>query len=187
MIITMYSLLKEKTRYIQAFFANPRAFGAIAPSSSVLCRAMSEAVNWEHIKNVAELGAGDGVLTQHLLRRMSATATLAAYEINQQLAYKLTMINDSRLSVYTDSAENLKPGYDAIFSGLPLLSLKEPLRQKILLRIVSSLNPGGVFVQFQYTSLSEPLLSKYFLWTRSHVIRNLPPAFVYRCQVAMCH
>lgn len=187
MIITTYSLLKEKTRYLQAFFANPRAFGSIAPSSSILCRTMSDAVDWNRIQYVAELGAGDGVLTHHLLRRMQTNATLNAYEINPQLARKLTTLHDARLSVFTDSAETLMPGYDAIFSGLPLLSMPEPLRQRILARIAQALNPGGVFVQFQYTSLSEPLLSQHFNWTRTRVMRNLPPAIVYRCQMAVRH
>ncbi len=130
MITTTYSLLKEKTRYLQAFFANPRAFGSIAPSSSALCRTMSEAVDWQQTQRIAELGAGDGVLTRHLLHSMRADATLAAYEINPQLAHKLNAFNDLRLTVHTDSAETLGTGYDAIFSGLPLLSLPQALRER---------------------------------------------------------
>ena len=187
MIVTTYSLLKEKTRYLQAFFANPRAFGSIAPSSSALCRIMSEAVDWQQSQRIAELGAGDGVLTRHLLQSMRADATLAAYEINPQLAHKLNAFNDLRLTVHADSAENLGTGYDAIFSGLPLLSLPQALRERMMIQISRALNPGGVFVQFQYTSLSEPLLSQHFYWTRTRVMRNLPPAYVYRCQAAAHH
>ncbi|MBP2200260.1 phospholipid N-methyltransferase [Pantoea cypripedii] len=187
MILTTFSLLKEKTRYMQAFIANPRAFGSIAPSSPSLCRRMSDAVDWTQAHHVAELGAGDGVLTRHLLNRMHSRATLSAYEINPRLALKLSSLNDNRLTVFTDSAEQVEQGCDAIFSCLPLLSLPEPLRHRILQRVVASLNPGGLFIQFQYTSFSEPLLSGYFHWTRTRVMRNLPPALVYRCQsVGVC-
>jgi phospholipid N-methyltransferase len=148
---------------------------------------MSEAVDWQQTQRIAELGAGDGVLTRHLLHSMRADATLAAYEINPQLAHKLNAFNVLRLTVHTDSAETLGTGYDAIFSGLPLLSLPQALRERILTQISRALTPGGVFVQFQYTSLSEPLLSQHFYWTRTRVMRNLPPAYVYRCQAAAHH
>jgi phospholipid N-methyltransferase len=176
-----YSLLKEKTRYLQAFISSPRSFGSITPSSSSLCRRMSGSIDWTNTYRIAELGAGDGVLTRHLLQRMHTQAVLDAYEINPILASKLASLNDVRLQVHLRSAEDLRGKYDAIFSGLPLLSLSESLRHSILERASKALTPNGCFVQFQYTSLSESLLSNYFSWTRMHVIKNLPPAFIYHC------
>lgn len=68
-----------------------------------------------------------------------------------------------------------------IFSGLPLLSLPTELREAILRAVYNALGPNGVFVQFQYTSLTQPDLSRYFTWERQRVLKNVPPAWVYRC------
>lgn len=181
MIQSTYSLLKEKTRYLQAFISSPRAFGSIMPSSTSLCRRMAGSVDWSNTYRIAELGAGDGVLTRHLLQRMHTQSALDAYEIDPNLANKLSILNDRRLQIHLKSAEYLSGEYDAIFSGLPLLSLPESLRLRILGQVSQALTPNGCFVQFQYTSLSESLLTKYFSWTRVHIIKNFPPAYIYRC------
>lgn len=181
MLKTTYSLLKGKTRYLQAFISNPRAFGSIMPSSSSLCRRMAGSVDWSNTYRIAELGAGDGVLTRHLLQRMHTQSVLDAYEINPAFANKLSMLEDTRLQVHLDSAEELRGEYDAIFSGLPLLSLPELLRFSILGQINKTLTPNGFFVQFQYTSLLEPLLTSYFSWKRVYIIKNFPPAYIYFC------
>ncbi|EXU77088.1 class I SAM-dependent methyltransferase [Erwinia mallotivora] len=181
MLLTAFSWIKDKTGYLQEFISEPRKTGTIAPSSMSLCTTMSDAVDWNRCQHIAELGAGDGVLTRHLLARMRPDASLLAFETNPRFHTQLQEINDARLEVTGDSAETLSGHYDAIFSGLPLLSLPHSVRHGILSRAASLLSPQGVFVQFQYTSLSEPLLSGYFAWNRTRVLRNLPPAWVYRC------
>ncbi|CCG86335.1 class I SAM-dependent methyltransferase [Erwinia piriflorinigrans] len=176
------SYLKNKVGYIQEFIADPRNTGTIAPSSQTLCRAMSEAVDWQRALHIAELGAGDGVLTRHLLSLMREDARLQTFETNPRFYSSLNSMQDRdpRLQVMAKSAENLHGQFDAIFSCLPLLSLPYALRHRILKRAATQLAPGGIFVQFQYTSLSEPLLSSYFAWSRKRVLANLPPAWVYQ-------
>ncbi|WP_193323384.1 class I SAM-dependent methyltransferase [Erwinia endophytica] len=181
MLLSTFSYIKAKTDYLQEFISNPRKTGTIAPSSTALCKAMSDAVDWDRCERIAELGAGDGVLTRHLLRRMRPDAELLAFETNPRFHPKLAVISDPRLRVTEASAETLNGEYDAIFSGLPLLSLPHSVRHAILERAAAQLSAEGVFVQFQYTSLSEPLLSGYFAWNRTRVLCNLPPAWVYRC------
>lgn len=181
MLLTAFSWIKDKTGYLQEFIAEPRKTGTIAPSSLSLCKTMSNAVDWKSCLNIAELGAGDGVLTRHLLSRMRPDANLLAFETNPRFHSRLAEIDDARLEVTGSSAETLSGEFDAVFSGLPLLSLPHSVRHGILARAASLLSPNGMFVQFQYTSLSEPLLSEYFGWNRIRVLRNLPPAWVYCC------
>ncbi|WP_197473318.1 MULTISPECIES: class I SAM-dependent methyltransferase [unclassified Erwinia] len=181
MLLSAFSYIKDKTGYLQEFLTDPRKTGTIAPSSGFLCRTMSDAVEWGSCQRIAELGAGDGVLTRHLLSRMRPDAELLAFETNPRFIPKLQAIDDPRLTITTASAETLSHEYDAIFSGLPLLSLPQKVRDTILARAASLLSPHGVFVQFQYTSLSEPLISDHFAWHRTRVLCNLPPAWVYRC------
>ncbi|WP_428946241.1 class I SAM-dependent methyltransferase [Pantoea sp. FN060301] len=181
MLLTAFSYIKDKTGYLQEFITDPRKTGTIAPSSVSLCRTMTDAIDWSRCADVAELGAGDGVLTKHLLRKMRPDAQLLAFETNPRFLPRLEAIDDQRLQISSASAETLSGEYDAIFSGLPLLSLPEPVRHGILARAAARLRPQGVFIQFQYTALSETLLSDYFAWKRTRVFCNLPPAWVYRC------
>lgn len=181
MLLTAFAYIKNKTGYLQEFLTDPRKTGTIAPSSMSLCRTMSEAIDWHRCESVAELGAGDGVLTRHLLTKMRPDAALLAFETNPRFLTRLQAIGDPRLQISSASAETLSGDYDAIFSGLPLLSLPAPVRHRILERAAARLRPQGIFVQFQYTALSESLLSDYFAWERRRVFCNLPPAWVYRC------
>lgn len=181
MLASAFTLMREKADFVHQFLRNPRKMGSITPSSNALCRAMIESVRWENQLNIAELGAGDGVLTRKLLARMAPEATLDVFEISRLLAEKLTALSDPRMTVRTCSAEYLNGKYDAIFSGLPLLSLPPELRNAILRAVFNALGPNGVFVQFQYTSLTQPDLSRYFTWERQRVLKNVPPAWIYRC------
>jgi phospholipid N-methyltransferase len=181
MLASAFTLMRKKADFVHQFIRNPRKMGSITPSSGTLCRAMTRSVAWDNQLNIAELGAGDGVLTRQLLARMSPEATLDVFEISGSLAEKLIAMDDPRMTVRTCSAEYLNGKYDAIFSGLPLLSLPPALRDAILRAVFNALSPTGVFVQFQYTSLTQPDLSRYFTWERQRVLKNVPPAWVYRC------
>ncbi|AUX71874.1 putative methyltransferase [Erwinia pyrifoliae DSM 12163] len=55
------------------------------------------------------------------------------------------------------------------------MSLPQALRHRILQRAADRLHANGVFVQFQYTSMCETLLSIYFACNRTRVLANLPP------------
>lgn len=181
MLASAFTLMRAKANFIHQFIRHPRKMGSVTPSSATLCRAMSDSVCWNSALRVAELGAGDGVLTRHLLERMLPQAQLDVFEINAQLADKLRAQEDARMQVLTCSAEYLNGEYDAIFSGLPLLSLPPALRDRILRAVFNAIGEDGVFIQFQYTSATQPDLSRYFIWQRQRVLKNLPPAWVYRC------
>lgn len=183
MLITALAQVRAKANFIHQFLRHPRATGSITPSSAALCRTMCNSVNWQSTSHIAELGAGDGVLTRHLLREMPPEARLDAWEISPSLATQLASLNDPRLTVHQGSAEHLAGSYQAIFSGLPLLSLPAPLRRSLLDAVAKALAPGGVFIQFQYTTLVQNELERNFRWQRQRVLKNLPPAWVYRCQL----
>ncbi len=181
MLASALTLMRAKANFVHQFIRNPRKMGSITPSSATLCRTMTDAVNWDHSLRIAELGAGNGVLTRQILDRMSPQAQLDVFEISPELVKTLRTLPDDRMQVRACSAEYLCGEYDAIFSGLPLLSLPPTTREAILRAVHDALGPHGVFVQFQYTSLTQPSLSRYFTWQRQRVLKNVPPAWVYRC------
>lgn len=176
--------LKKHLTYINSFLQNPRSVGTLMPSSPALCGAMVKEIDWSQKSLVvAELGAGDGVLTRHILHAMSPDARLSAYEINPLFFSDLEEIQDPRLTVRKVSAEILDQPYQVIFSCLPFLSL--PLR--VSLRIIKATlqileQTQGTFILFQYTQRMERVLSRYFQWERKLVVKNFPPAYVYVCK-----
>ncbi|ATA19052.1 phospholipid N-methyltransferase [Gibbsiella quercinecans] len=174
--------LKNHFSYIQQFMAAPRTVGTLMPSSPWLCQAMLNQVEWTRALSIAELGAADGVLTKRILARMRADAVLDAYEIQPGFVRQLRQIDERRLRVMAHSAEQLSQDYDVIFSCLPLLSMPVKVSMRILQQAQARLHArAGVLVLFQYSPLSEKLLSRYFYWKKLRVVRNFPPALVYVC------
>ncbi|WOA54466.1 class I SAM-dependent methyltransferase [Dickeya solani] len=173
--------LKNYFSYVRQFIAAPRSVGSVIPSSATLCRAMMNQVDWCTNLSIAELGAANGVLTKGILERMRADAVLDAYEINPGFVNQLQKISDKRLNVVAASAETLINHYDIVFSCLPLLSMPTRITMRILNQIRKRMAPHSTFVQFQYSPLSEKLLSHYFNWQRIVVVKNVPPALVYVC------
>lgn len=174
--------LKNHFSYLQQFMASPRTIGTLAPSSPWLCQAMLNQIEWTSALSIAELGAADGVLTKRILGRMRADASLEAFEIQPNFVHQLRKIDDRRLHVMDRSAEEMARDYDVVFSCLPLLSIPVKTSIRILQQARQRLQTrGGTLVLFQYSHLSEKLLSRYFHWKRMRVVRNFPPALVYIC------
>lgn len=105
--------------YLKRFVISPTTMGTIAPSSRWLCYEMLDKLNWQRDIQIAELGAGTGVITQQILKRMSVDSSLDVFEIEPSFATELDKIDDNRLRVYTASAEKLNSHYNMIISGLP--------------------------------------------------------------------
>jgi len=172
---------------------NIRTTGTITRSSRFLCREMIRPVNFEKAKIIVELGAGDGVITRHILDRMSADAKLISFEVNDKFCEILRNIRDPRLVVVEDSAEHISSqleehGFDHadyIVSALPFLSLPKELGTDILRKSAAALRPGGVFTQMQYSLLIRHLYESIFdKVTIRFVPLNVPPAFVFSCKKA---
>ena len=155
-----------------------------------------------------EVGPGTGVMTQALLNRMPADATLLAFEINSRFSRYLKLnVADPRLEVINASAEMLRKevrrrGYervDAVVSSLALGLMTDWQRRAFLNELGSLLGEAGVFTQYQYFHGLQVrngqvgrfnlmlLLRRYFRSVQRSIIwRNLPPAFVFECREPLC-
>ena len=174
--------IKNQFSYLQNFISSPRTFGTLAPSSPWLCQAMVNQVDWTKSLKIAEFGAADGVLTRRILGKMRVDAQLQAFEIQPNFIHKLNLIDDQRMLVMGHSAEHLQGDFDAIFCCLPLLSIPTRISMKILQRAQQRLKQNdGELILFQYSRLSEKMLSRYFSWKKIRVVKNFPPALVYVC------
>lgn len=179
--------------FLRSLLRSPRSIGAIAPSSRGLARAMVDAAGIDQARTIVEFGPGLGVVTDEIIRRMSADARLLVFEIEPRFVAALrSRIHDSRVTILDRSAAEIQAALaehgleraDAIISSLPFTSLPRPLTLTILQATVANLRPGGAFVLFQYTPMIRRLLETFFpaVLTQRVVLRNLPPAIVYLCR-----
>ncbi|MEU1177073.1 methyltransferase domain-containing protein [Streptomyces sp. NPDC005820] len=177
------------------FLRRPLMTGAVAASSRRLAYAMTEGIDLERARLVAELGPGTGVFTNAILARLAPGARLVAVELNPVLAARLSATRrDTRLTVVQGSAAGLaavvgKP-VDAVVSGLPWTVMPRERRGHILDAVTEVLAPGGRFTTFAYLHAARTPPARHFtaelarrfdrLERSETVWSNLPPAFVHR-------
>jgi phosphatidylethanolamine/phosphatidyl-N-methylethanolamine N-methyltransferase len=175
--------------FFKEMFRGWRPIGAIAPSGSVLARALADGLGQvADGQIILELGPGTGVITRELVRRFPH-ARIVAVEVNEAFAAHLAQAFPT-VTVVTGCASELDRhlahlGLDpkdvaGVVSGLPLLALPGDFPQRILASIARVLPPGRPYVQFTYSRMAW----KRFVVTgfRPHpprrVWRNVPPATV---------
>ncbi|HEV2288697.1 MAG TPA: methyltransferase domain-containing protein [Candidatus Acidoferrales bacterium] len=180
---------------------------AIAPSSSHLASAMLAPLDFTRARVVLELGAGTGAITQSLLNALPSSSTLIVFEINLRFWRHLKRsFRDPRLVLINANVANMdaelkQRGYervDAVVSSLGLGFMSEDQRQTIFQRLMPFVHEDTILTQYQYIHglqfangrlrrLSlRPTLSRYFRSVQSKIVwRNLPPACVFTCKMAV--
>ena len=184
--------IQEKVRFFRSFVANPRQVGAILPTSRRAVRDMLDMANFGQARCVVELGAGTGVYTEEVLKRLRPDARFLAFELDPDLVATLSgRVDDRRLEIINDSAENvgnyLNGGkVDIIVSGLPFTSLPGPVKQNVFREITRVLAPEGVMVAIQYSTMVQRDLERVFASVRRRLSPlNVPPAFLFACSAPL--
>ena len=182
----------DKLLFFKSFLSNPATLGSIAPSGKWLVKDLLAGVDFERCRTIVEYGAGTGVFTDEIVRRLHPEARFLTIELNDDLYASLKdRYHDPRVHVVHGSAADVQKYLaefgmaqpEAIVSGLPFTSLPDDLRHEILVATVQTLAPGGRFFLYQYTTLLYGLLQRYFeaihtRWT----FWNVPPAFSFYCE-----
>ena len=174
--------------FLRSFLAHPRQVGAVFPTSRRAVRDMLDLAGLQRARLVVELGAGTGVHTRELLRRLGPDARLLAFEIDQTLSAALSAtIDDSRLRLLNASAEEVGhhlegADVDVIVSALPFTSLPAAVRRRVLDSCQAILAPAGAMLVLQYSPLIKHELEQRFDSVERRLSPlNLPPAFLFRC------
>ncbi len=184
--------IQERLRFFRSFLANPRAVGAILPTSKRAVRDMLDMANLKQARVVVELGAGTGVYTEEVLKRLRPDARFLAFEIDPELVSTLSgRFNDPRLRIIQGSAEHVEEYLEGekvnvIVSGIPFTSLPIQVRKNIFKEITQILAPDGVMVAIQYSTMVQRDLERYFASVRRRLSPlNVPPAFLFACSAAV--
>ena len=170
--------------FLKALFHNPRAIGAVVPSSSYLANSMAQEIDLNTPGYILELGPGTGVVTRAILAAGIPPEKLLTLEISSDFANNLRKefpditVTEGNATELSHLFENKR--IHTVISSLPLLSLSQYDREKILSEIQKILSPQGKLIQFTYSQKTkDDFYPKDFVLEKSHTIwRNIPPARV---------
>lgn len=184
--------MATKGSFIKQFFKDRQMVGSVTPSTRFLASKMLENIDFNNDKLIVELGPGNGVFTDLLLKKIAPDARLIVLELNNEFYETLSdRITDPRVQVVHDSAENIEKylpegeKVDCVISSLPLMVLPETVRVNIVNISNSILKSKGLYMQFQYSLQSKKLLKSIFSTVSvKFTLQNFPPAFVYTCRKA---
>jgi phosphatidylethanolamine/phosphatidyl-N-methylethanolamine N-methyltransferase len=163
--------------------SNWQITGAITPSSQRLSSSLARMASGAD--QVLELGAGNGAVTQELLK-LFPSPSIQAVELQSHLATELKRKYPA-VDVFEGTAaaalDNYRrDGLTAVVSSLPFRSLPSAVRIQTVQSICQYLNesPGSCLIQFTY-GLRQPFKAQCgFRWVRvKWIIRNLPPACIW--------
>jgi phospholipid N-methyltransferase len=185
--------LRRRALFGLSMLRNPRTVGAVWPTSR---RAVDDLLDMGALGSAevaVEFGAGTGVYTAGILRRLPPGSRLLAYEVDGSLAAAVARrLSDRRLEVVNASAERvgehleaLGRKADVVVSSLPFSTLPESLRHDLLDAAREALAPGGVFLVLQYSRTVLPELERRFPKIRHRFSPlNVPPAFLFACEAS---
>lgn len=143
--------------------------GAVTPSGPALAQAMTMPLA-EYGRRpgrapmrVLEVGAGTGVFTSAILRRLAAGDELDVYEINPnfrdcleaRLSTQAPPGVNCRLHIAAISGLEAAQPFDFIVSALPLNNFPAPEVEAILKLLMGHLRPGGTMSYFEYPFVRE--------------------------------
>ena len=180
-------LVMKRIDFLRESLKNIKSVGTVTRSSKFACKAMIAPVDFSEANVIVELGAGDGVITEHIIKNMKSDAILLSFEVNPKFCKKIRELDDPRLHVIEDSAEhlgkylqkhNLKEA-NYVISAIPFVSLPDELGYAIVGECKKYLKEGGLFVQIHYSLLAKKIYEKIFGNVDINFEPlNIPPAFV---------
>jgi phospholipid N-methyltransferase len=194
------SVQDDRKVFLKAMLREPRAVGAIAPSSQALAEQMIADVDWSAEMGILEYGPGTGPVTKLIQQRIADPSRYLGIETEDHFV-KVLREHFSDLQFAHGSAENADdlarkaglPPVGLIVSCLPFGSLPAPVQRGVLDATQRVLQPGGQFRTMQYVTayglstarrFRRDMAQRFGPHHRSRVIvLNLPPAFVLSWQV----
>jgi len=176
--------------FLTKFLQRGRVIASFAPSSRFMARVAVRGIDFDTTTCIVELGAGTGPITKELLRRAGKHTRLIIIELDAALCRYLRRRFPNAEIVEADAAdldrvldERGIAKVDHIISGLPLPSIAEEIRDRILDISARRLAPGGTFRQLTIMPwVYYRMYRRYFTDVRfKFVLRNLPPGGIYQC------
>lgn len=203
--------------FVSAIFRNPSRVGAAAPSSGFLAKKITKnikepenRIEKEKPLKILEVGAGTGVFTEEIVKKMGPNDILDVIEIDSGFCdiLKNKFGHNKNVSVYGVSILDFDPGYkyDFIVSGLPFNAFDFKFVSAVLEKYKSIIENNGMVSYFEYALVGA--FRKLFLFgdskvdfkknvqvrkdfikqygiDRDFILINFPPAYVYHMRISI--
>ena len=162
--------------------------GTFVRSSRKLCKRIVRNIDFKKGQNLVELGAGDGVITKHILKAMPEDSRLMVFELNEKFCEVLRKIDDDRLIVVEDDASKLgeylekhdMAKADVVVSALPLVMFPKETAIDIIKEIRKNMRSGASYIQVHYSLMARKWHEKIFGKVRIQFeLFNLPPTYLH--------
>ena len=176
---------KLKTSF--AFTKNILVTGAVTEtskkSSIEICKYIPKGNN----KVIVEFGIGHGNITREILKNMSPNSKLYAFEVKKSFCDHVQKnINDDRLIIINDGAENIKAhvkeNVNAIIGSIPFSFFSKEKSLEIIQSAYNKLVKNGYYSQVLYTKFNFKKFQQVFEKCEIIKIKNTPTEFVYHCK-----
>lgn len=180
--------------FLAQWVRKPLQTASIVPSSDDLAKKIVEGLIPGQGR-VIELGGGTGAFTRAILKRGIAPIDLEVIELNPVFAKSLrerfpqVRVIEVNATQVSGAVSGVAGAYQAVVSGLPLLTIKPADQRAILREAFSLLGPKGAFYQFTYGTkcpVHPDVLGELGLMC-THARNswsNFPPARIYRIERA---
>ena len=178
--------MKKQIDFLIQGVKNIKEVGALTRSGPILCKKMILPVPSDKDVIVVELGAGDGVITKHLLEKVTPNSKIISIELNELLFKKLESIEDPRLTTVHGNIDNLDEildnlgidKMDHLVSAVPFMIMDNDYVINFLKKYQSRIKKGGSFTQVHY-GFKRKFYQNIFGNAKVHyVAANVPPALV---------
>jgi phosphatidylethanolamine/phosphatidyl-N-methylethanolamine N-methyltransferase len=159
--------IKQRLSFLARYLQSPDTVGALSPTSA---KAIDKIVSLLPAdanipRRYVEVGAGTGVITKEILKKMKPTDHLDVVELNNKFYkdLKKKFSIDNRVTIHHADFLDWKPEYpaDALISTLPVNLMTKEKVQCIYNKYLETVKPGGSIVYIQLEGW--PRLRKLYL------------------------
>ena len=183
--------MKKQLDFLIQGVKNIKEVGALTRSGPILCRKMISPIPNDRDVVVVELGAGDGVITRHLLKKITPNSRVISVELNEKLFVELSKIKDDRFLAVNDTIQNLDKileklkidQMDHMVSAIPFMIMDNKMVIDFLNKYKNYIKPNGTFTQVHYGP-KKKFYEKIFGNAKVHIVlANVPPAIVVESKI----
>ncbi len=176
---------KLKTSF--AFAKNIFVTGAVTETSKKSSVEICKHLPKENKKVVVEFGMGHGNITREILMNIAPDSKLYAFEVKKSFCeYVKKEINDDRLIIINDGAENfkthVKEDVNTIIGSIPFSFFSKEKSLEIIHSAHNKLVNNGYYSQVLYTKFNFKKFQQVFEKCEIKKIKSTPTEYVYHCK-----
>lgn len=179
--------MKQKLKTSFEFAKNLFVTGAIMETSRKVeievCKYLPKGEN----KIIVEYGMGHGNITREILKQISPTSKVYAFEVNKDFCdHVRETIIDERLIIINDGAENIKEHIKEevhiVIASIPFSFFSKEKAMGIIQDSYDLLAKDCYYSQALYTRFNFKKFKQVFEDCKIKTLAKVPPEYVYHCK-----